>query len=146
MATTSSTDSSTSSTDSSSSAELVPVAESLFTDVERAALAGFLAGYRGLTREAYMLDLRQYMSWCQLRGLHLFTARRADIEGFGREMEAAGRARATIARRLCTIAGFYRYAVEEDLLEHSPAAHVRRPRLVTSRTRSGWIATRSARC
>ena len=25
--------------------------------------------------------------------------------------------------------GFYRYAVEEDLLEHSPAAHVRRPRL-----------------
>jgi site-specific recombinase XerD len=44
-------------------------------------------------------------------------------------MEATGRARATIARRLCTIAGFYRYAVEEDLLEHSPAVHVRRPRL-----------------
>jgi hypothetical protein len=30
-----------------------------FTDAERLALAGFLAGYRGLTREAYMLDLRQ---------------------------------------------------------------------------------------
>jgi hypothetical protein len=30
---------------------------------------------------------------------------------------------------LCTAAGFYRYAVEEDLLDHSPAAHVRRPRL-----------------
>jgi integrase/recombinase XerD len=30
---------------------------------------------------------------------------------------------------LCTIAGFYRYAVEEELLDHSPAAHVRRPRL-----------------
>jgi integrase/recombinase XerD len=30
---------------------------------------------------------------------------------------------------LCTIAGFCKYAVEEDLLEHSPAAHVRRPRL-----------------
>jgi integrase/recombinase XerD len=60
---------------------------------------------------------------------HLFTARRADIECFGRDMEATGRARATIARRLCTIAGFYRYAVEEDLLEHSPAVHVRRPRL-----------------
>ena len=27
------------------------------------------------------------------------------------------------------IAGFYRYAAEEDLLGHSPAAHVRRPRL-----------------
>jgi integrase len=46
-------------------------------------------------------------------------------------MEANGRARATIARRLCTIAGFYRYAVEEDLLEHRPAAHVRRPRRPT---------------
>jgi len=44
-------------------------------------------------------------------------------------LEVRGRARATITRRLCTIAGFYRYAVEEDLLDHSPAAHVRRPRL-----------------
>jgi integrase len=34
-----------------------------------------------------------------------------------------------VARRLCTVAGFYRYAVEEELLEHSPAVHVRRPRL-----------------
>jgi len=31
-----------------------------FTDAERLALAGFLAGYRGLTREAYALDLRQF--------------------------------------------------------------------------------------
>jgi integrase len=44
-------------------------------------------------------------------------------------MEARDRARSTLTRRLCTIAGFYRYAVEEDLLDHSPAAHVRRPRL-----------------
>jgi integrase/recombinase XerD len=42
-------------------------------------------------------------------------------------METAGRAGATIARRSCSIAGFYRYAVEEELLDHSPAAHVRRP-------------------
>jgi integrase/recombinase XerD len=48
---------------------------------------------------------------------------------FGRDMQTAGRARATIARRLCTIAGFYRSAVEEELLDHSPAVHVRRPRL-----------------
>ena len=40
-----------------------------------------------------------------------------------------GRARATIARRLCTIACFYRYAEQEGLIEHSPAVHVRRPRL-----------------
>ena len=59
----------------------------------------------------------------------LFSVRRADIETFARELEARGRARATVTRRLCTIAGFYKYAVEEDLLDHSPASHVRRPRL-----------------
>jgi len=100
-----------------------------FTDPERLALAGFLAGYRGLTREAYALDLRQFTAWCRARSLALFAVRRADIEGFARELEARGRARATVTRRLCTVAGFYKYAVEEELLNHSPAAHVRRPRL-----------------
>jgi integrase len=101
----------------------------VFTPAERLALAGFLAGYRGLTRDACTLDLRQFTSWCQARLLPLFAVRRADIETFARELEAKGRARATVTRRLCTIAGFYKYAVEEELLEHSPAAHVRRPRL-----------------
>jgi integrase/recombinase XerD len=41
---------------------------------------------------------------------------RADIETFARELQARGRARATVTRRLCTIAGFCRYAVEEELL------------------------------
>jgi integrase len=100
-----------------------------FTDAERLALAGFLAGYRGLTRDAYALDLRQFTIWCRARSLNLFAVRRADIEGFARELEARGRARATVTRRLCTIAGFYKYAVKEELLEHSPAAHVRRPRV-----------------
>src|SRR6185437_7663319 len=77
----------------------------------------------------YALDLRQFASWCQQHHVGLFQVRRADIECFARDMEARGRARATITRRLCTVAGFYRYAVEEELLDHSPAVHVRRPRL-----------------
>jgi len=100
-----------------------------FTDPERLALAGYLAGYRGLTREAYTLDLRQFTTWCRSRSLSLFSVRRADIESFARQLEARGRARATVTRRLSTIAGFYKYAVEEELLDHSPAAHVRRPRV-----------------
>jgi site-specific recombinase XerD len=111
------------------STDVVVSVEPLFTETERIALAGFLAGYSGLTRDAYTLDLRMFTTWCHQHRLHLFQARRADIECFGRDMEARGRARATIARRLCTIAGFYRYAVEEELLEHSPVVHVRRPRL-----------------
>jgi integrase/recombinase XerD len=112
-----------------STSTAVAAVESVFTEPERLALAGFLAGYTGLTREAYSLDLRQFVSWCQQLRIGLFQARRADIEGFARDLEARGRARAIITRRLCTIAGFYRYAVEEELLDHSPAGHVRRPRL-----------------
>ena len=80
-------------TDSVTSAELAPVDEPLFSQDEQAALAGFLAGYSGLTRDAYTLDLRMYTAWCVQRGLHLFTARRADIECLGHDMETAGRAR-----------------------------------------------------
>ncbi len=116
-------------TTTSSLSTVIAVTEPVFTNAERLALAGFLAGYTGLTREAYALDLRQYTTWCQEHHLRLFQARRADIECFARDLEAKGRARATVTRRLCTIAGFYRYAVEEELLDHSPAAHVRRPRL-----------------
>ena len=107
----------------------VVVVDAEFSDEERYALAAFLAGYSGLTRDAYALDLRQFLAWCYEHELRLFAVRRADIECFARDLEVRGRAPSTVARRLCTIAGFYRYAEQEGLLERSPAAHVRRPRL-----------------
>ena len=79
---------------------LVPL-QPAFSDAERLALAGFLAGYRGLTREAYALDLRQFTTWCRVRSLSLFAVRRADIEGFARDLEARGRARATVTPGGC---------------------------------------------
>ena len=124
---------------------LVPV-QPAFTDAERLALAGFLAGYRGLTREAYALDLRQFTTWCRNQSLPLFAVRRADIEIFARELETRGRARSTVTRRLCTIAGFYRYALEENLLEHSPAAMSAVRGWTMSRMPSPWTATSSAHC
>jgi integrase len=54
-------------------------------------LAGFLAGYTDLSREAYALDLRQFASWCQQHHLPLFQARRANIEALG-----AGRGHRTL--------------------------------------------------
>jgi integrase/recombinase XerD len=113
---------------SMTSTELVRVDE-LFSDGERLALLGFLAAYQEATREAYASDLRQFSTWCTERHLRLFGAHRVDIECFARDLEARGRARATVARRLCTVTGFYRYAEEEGLIDRSPAVHVRRPRL-----------------
>ncbi len=47
----------------------------------------------------------------------MFAVRRADIELFARELEIFGPGPRHGPRRLSTIAGFYKYAVEEDLLE-----------------------------
>jgi integrase/recombinase XerD len=109
------------------STALVPI-QPAFSDAERLALAGFLAGYRGLTREAYALDLRQFTTWCRARSLHLSAVRRADIESFARDLEARGRGRATVTRRPCTIAGFCKYAVERG----APRAFPGRPRAATA--------------
>jgi hypothetical protein len=67
------------------SAALVP-AGPVFSDQERLALAGYLAGYSGLTREAYALDLRQFATWCVTHSVCLFQVRRA--EHSGRDLEA----------------------------------------------------------
>jgi site-specific recombinase XerD len=73
----------------------------------------------------------------------LFAVRRADIESFARELEVRGRARATVTRRLCTIAGFYNYAVEEELLEHSPPLTSAVHGSTTNRTPLPWTVMSS---
>src|SRR6266571_4199143 len=64
-----------------SASAVIAVTEPVFTGPEQLALAGFLAGYTGLTRDAYALDLRQYASWCRQHHLRLFGARRAEAAG-----------------------------------------------------------------
>ena len=107
----------------SPSAALVPVIP-LFTTAERLAIAGFLAGYSGLTLQAYELDLRQYAVWCHARGVALFAARRADIECFARDLEARG---------------------PRPGHDHPAAVHHRRAVQVRRRGRTVRSLTRSAR-
>ena len=60
------------------SAELVRVDEPLnFT--ERAAIAGFLAGYTGNTLVSYTTDPRLLAEWCTNNDLHLLDVRRAHL-------------------------------------------------------------------
>ena len=107
---------------------------------------GFRAsgGYRGLTRDAYTLDLRQFTAWCHARSLPLFSARRADIETFARELEARGRARATVTWRLCTIAGSTSTPSRKtsSSTPRPPMSAV--PGWTTSPIRLPWTATSSA--
>jgi integrase/recombinase XerD len=94
------------------------------------AAAGFLARYSGRTREAYAADLRTYLSWCSTRSLDVFGASRPHIEIYVRWLEEDRHlAPATVARRLSTVIGFYRFMVIDGHLEKSPAEYVRRPRV-----------------
>ncbi len=95
----------------------------------RGAIAGFLAGYCGATRRSYATDLRIFAAWCSEANLTLFAVRRAHLELFGRWMEENGRMRSTVARRLSTLASFYRYCQQEALISRNPAANVRRPKV-----------------
>lgn len=116
------------------SVELVLVDEPLgFT--ERGAIAGFLAGYTGNTLVSYTTDLRLFAEWCTNNDLRLTYVWRAHLEIFGRIMEAAGRMRSTVARRLSRLGSLDRYCHVQGILERNPAANVRRSRVdVESRT------------
>ena len=106
-------------------------------DEAKLAIAGFLARYSGPTRVSYACDLRQWFTWCADHSLPPFAARRGHLELWARDMEAHGRAASTVARRLSTVAGFYRFAVIDGLVEHSPAEFVRRPKIDTESTTLG---------
>ena len=96
---------------------------------ETIAVAGFLAGYCGSTRRSYATDLRLFSAWCHEANLTLFNVRRAHLELFGRWMEETGRMRSTVARRLSTLASFYKYCEQEQLVDRNPALNVRRPKV-----------------
>ena len=85
-------------TTSTTPTAVIAVVDPQFSDAERYALGAFLAGYRGQTRDAYALDLRQFVAWCEQHELKLFAVRRADIECFARDLEECGRATTPGAR------------------------------------------------
>jgi site-specific recombinase XerD len=120
-----------------SSATLVRPAAPLF-DEARIAVAGFLARYSGGTRVAYSSDLRMWLTWCANHGLNVLDAQRPHLELWARDMEEHQLlARATIGRRLSTVAGLYRFAVIDGKLERSPADYVRRPHISGESTTLG---------
>jgi len=126
------------------STALVPLFP-VFSEPERLALARFLAGYAGLTREAYALDLRQFATWCHNHGLPLFAIRRGDIECFGRDLEAPGehapRSPAGCARSPGSTSTPSRRNCSSTPRQCTSAGRG----WTTSPTPPGWTATRSAR-
>jgi hypothetical protein len=89
-----------------STSTAVAAVELVLTEPERLALAGFLAGYTGLTPRSVRAGpapVRQLVP-AEPPATVPGPPRRHRV--LRRAMEAQGRARATFTRRLCTIAGF----------------------------------------
>lgn len=91
------------------------------------------------TRRAYVRDIRAFYAWCAEVGVYPLTLRRADIDAYLRQLARLSRltrgrraASAMVARRLFTLAGLYRYAVEEGVIDRCPIVNVGRFRSVTT--------------
>jgi site-specific recombinase XerD len=97
-------------------------------DPLRLAVAACLARYTGASRDHAHSDLRCFLSWCAELGLDPLAAGRVHLELYIRWMQEVRRFRpSTVSRRFSVTAGFYRTAVIDGVLGHSPAEHVRRP-------------------
>jgi integrase/recombinase XerD len=112
--------------------------EAVTADPVRRLLAALLVGYEGHTRAAYARDLADWLAFCARHGIEPLAAHRAHVDAYARGLaETQGRARSTVARRLSALAGFYGYALDEDLIDRSPLAGVRRPKVADDSQTTG---------
>jgi site-specific recombinase XerD len=77
------------------------------------------------TVDVYLRELRRFATWYQG---DLLEVTRRDVETWIRDMQAAGRVKATIRSRWIGLRNFYGWLVEEDELDQSPLAKVRVPK------------------
>jgi integrase/recombinase XerD len=96
----------------------------------RLAVTAYLVRFKGSSREHTESDLRCYLAWCADRGLDPLSAQRHQLELYIRWMQETCRFKpSTISRRFSVTAGFYRTCAVDGILQHSPAEHVRRPKV-----------------
>ncbi len=80
------------------------------------------------TRLAYARDLKDFASWAERKKIALLAADQTAIESYLVDLDAAGLARTTRARRLSAIRQFYRFAFEEGWREDNPAIRIKGPK------------------
>jgi site-specific recombinase XerD len=111
------------------------------TDPVTMTALGFLAQFANRnTRAAYMTDLRIYFAWCSERGLNPLAVKRAHVQAFALHLaEGRGNSPASIGRRIGTVKGFYTTAVQDDVIEFSPADHVKVPAIHDDPAKRTWL-------
>jgi integrase/recombinase XerD len=134
----------------------LPVGDGAAAEVDPAwrLAAAFVLGCRSdHTRRAYARDIRAFYAWCAQVGIYPLEVCRAHVDAYLRQLEqtpqpTTGRpaAPASVARRLATLSGLYRYAVDEGVLDRSPVTHVGRPRVGDDSPSTGLDRASFERC
>lgn len=117
---------------------LIGVPRTRITTPAELAAAGYLARYRGTTRETYRVSLKILWDWCAGLGVDPMEGmRRPVLEMFARYLEEERRnSPATVAHHLSIIRGFYSFAEIDGYIDRSPAAHIRMPRVFHDESRT----------
>jgi site-specific recombinase XerD len=92
-------------------------------------------------------DLKVFLTWCAGQELDPLGLARAEIERYVRWLQEVRRYQpSTVSRRLSVVVGFYRVCVIDQILAHSPAEYVRRPRCRPTRPPSDSGTCNSKLC
>lgn len=101
------------------------------------AVVSFLAQYRGETLKLYNTHLKIFYEWCEENAIEPLEATRTDLDMFRYYLETVRKnASGTVSSRLICVRTFYKFCVEEELIEtRSPAVrlHIPKPQRDDSR-------------
>ena len=92
---------------------------------------GHLAVERGAspnTVRAYSADLARYLEWADRSGIDPITLTHRQMRLYLAELDRAGYARRTVARRLSAVRSFFAYLVAEGLAPSDPSSVLAAPR------------------
>jgi site-specific recombinase XerD len=109
---------------------------------------GFLLDYTGNTAAAYSRDLAHYFAWCHMIGVDVMAANRVVVSMYARDLgerQQRPMSKASVARHLATLSGFYMWAEREDVIVRNPVAHVRRPKVAKNSQQLGLDAREALR-
>ncbi len=81
------------------------------------------------TVRAYSADLARYLEWAERTGVDPIVLTHRQMRLYLAEMDRAGYARRTVARRLSAVRSFFAYAVTEGLVASDPSGALSTPKV-----------------
>jgi Site-specific recombinase XerD len=113
-------------------------------DPEDVLISKYVSPYSGPTLDRYYAVMFDWLAWCIQARVHILDVKRFHIEQWAKNLKVAEHNKAsTIGGKLTVVCGFYQWAFEEGLIDHDPAAFVRRPSR-PRRSNKRWLSKEQA--